>query len=281
MIPLAEKFNSTNKLLILNSNIAELYIDLNDVRNAKYYVNETNKLLVEDTFAGFKGSAALNQARLNFIDGYPRISLGDLDKGEKYFKEINYTDGIIDVFAHKAKANNFLADYKAAYINMQVLDSLKAEKYKVDKINAVQTVVAKYKLVEIEQKIEAEQKLGVLKEEEAKKETTYLWAKIASSILFISFLILLYLNFKRKRLLSHLKYKNNQYLQEKERSEELSKAKSLLFSNITHELRTPMYGIIGISNILMKDNANALKNKHLRSLRFSADYLLTLINNIL
>ena len=281
VLPLAEKFNSQNKLIILNSNIAELYIDLNDIKNAKIFVFKTDKAITDSTFVGFKGGALLNKARLNYLAGFPRISLDDLNKGEKYFKEINYIDGIIDIYFHKAKANNRLEDYRAAFDNMQVLDSLKAEKYRIDKINAVETVVAKFKLEEIEQKIEAEILIGELNKKEAKKETTYLWVKIVSGILLLSSIILFYLNLRRKKLLANLIIKNKQYVEEKEKSEKLAQAKSLLFSNITHELRTPMYGIIGISNILLKDNSSTINNKHLKSLRFSADYLMTLINNIL
>jgi signal transduction histidine kinase/ActR/RegA family two-component response regulator len=86
---------------------------------------------------------------------------------------------------------------------------------------------------------------------------------------------------KRRELVKELKIKNTEYLSAKEETERLSKAKSKFFSTISHELRTPLYGVIGLTTILLEDKSLKSHLKDLKSLKFSADYLLALINDVL
>ena len=52
-------------------------------------------------------------------------------------------------------------------------------------------------------------------------------------------------------------------------------------STISHELRTPLYGVIGITDIIAEEHKELHNSKHLKSLKFSAKYLLALVNDIL
>ncbi len=64
-------------------------------------------------------------------------------------------------------------------------------------------------------------------------------------------------------------------------AEESSKAKSNFLSTISHELRTPLNGVIGMSDILLMDNPRDDQSENLNVLKFSANNLLNLINNVL
>ena len=86
---------------------------------------------------------------------------------------------------------------------------------------------------------------------------------------------------KRKQLVEKLKERNRKYLEAKYKSEHLAKSKSNFFSTVSHELRTPLYGVIGLSSILLEDKSLKSHEKDLKSLKFSADYLLALINDVL
>ena len=57
--------------------------------------------------------------------------------------------------------------------------------------------------------------------------------------------------------------------------------KSQFISTITHELRTPLYGVIGMTDILISNPEDEHKKDYLESLQFSAKYLLTLVNDVL
>ena len=104
---------------------------------------------------------------------------------------------------------------------------------------------------------------------------------IVSSCFLFMFIALFFAYRKRKQLVRKLKVKNKEYLEAKEQSEKLSKAKSKFFSTVSHELRTPLYGVIGLSTILLEDESLKKHESDLKSLKFSADYLLALINDVL
>lgn len=61
----------------------------------------------------------------------------------------------------------------------------------------------------------------------------------------------------------------------------LSNARMDFLSTMSHELRTPLNGVIGISNALLSQNPRADQKENLAILGFSAENLLSLINDIL
>ena len=67
----------------------------------------------------------------------------------------------------------------------------------------------------------------------------------------------------------------------KKKVEEGSKAKSEFLSTMSHEIRTPMNAIIGMTNLLVKDNPREDQLEQLEILDFSAKTLLSLINDVL
>ena len=75
--------------------------------------------------------------------------------------------------------------------------------------------------------------------------------------------------------------KNAELIIAKEKAELASKTKANFLSTVTHELRTPLYAVTGLSNMLLEENPKPEQIQHLKSLKFSGDYLLTFINDIL
>ncbi|HPS62894.1 MAG TPA: response regulator [Bacteroidales bacterium] len=67
----------------------------------------------------------------------------------------------------------------------------------------------------------------------------------------------------------------------KELAEEASEAQKKFLSVMTHELRTPLNAVIGASHLLIRNNPRQDQYEELQILRFSAENLLSLINNIL
>lgn len=63
--------------------------------------------------------------------------------------------------------------------------------------------------------------------------------------------------------------------------ERLSNSRMDFLSTMSHELRTPMNGVIGISNALLSQNPREDQKEELAVLKFSAENLLSLINDIL
>ncbi|WAC03651.1 ATP-binding protein [Lacinutrix neustonica] len=106
------------------------------------------------------------------------------------------------------------------------------------------------------------------------------------SIALITILSLLTLSLYKNnniRLKSNnvLHKKNSELIISKEKAELASKTKANFLSTVTHELRTPLYAVTGLTNMLLDEDPKPEQIQHLKSLKFSGDYLLTFINDIL
>ncbi len=63
--------------------------------------------------------------------------------------------------------------------------------------------------------------------------------------------------------------------------EEATRAKSDFLANISHELRTPMNGILGMTNLMLDTELNAEQHDYLTTVRSSVDALLAIVNDVL
>ncbi|WP_461302284.1 response regulator [Aureisphaera sp.] len=146
----------------------------------------------------------------------------------------------------------------------------------------VEAMSAKFQVNEYRRGIMEAELQNKLQAEKVRSNALFNKILIATSVGVISLLIILWFAFRRrKQLVLLLQEKNQAYLQAKEQSEKFAAAKSNFFSTVSHELRTPLYGVIGLSTLLMENDDLKAHEKDLKSLKFSADYLLALINDVL
>ncbi|MBC6697254.1 PAS domain S-box protein [Hymenobacter sp. BT190] len=67
----------------------------------------------------------------------------------------------------------------------------------------------------------------------------------------------------------------------KEAAEQNAQAKQDFLANMSHEIRTPLNGILGIAGLLAKTPLDDQQSQFLRHIRYSADHLLVVINDVL
>lgn len=70
-------------------------------------------------------------------------------------------------------------------------------------------------------------------------------------------------------------------LESKEQALQLSEAKEMFLSVMSHEIRTPLNAVIGMTHLLIDNNPKASQIEDLNILKFSAENLLNIINDIL
>ncbi|WP_167342621.1 response regulator [Nonlabens sp. SY33080] len=224
----------------------------------------------------------------NFI-GIHYCKNGKTSEAEKYFLEgIKITEGqnnssekemLLQSYSVCLLENNKLQ--QAAIIQDQYIETLKT-----NQTNFIEQETAKlaqkYKVEEYQRELDKTRLQKQLQEEQIKNRTILnyvLFGLVAVALLII--LILASNFYKRKRIIKQLRKKNHAYLIEKKKAEDLAEVKNNFFSTVSHELRTPLYGVIGLSSILSENNKDASLSSDLESLKFSADYLLALVNNVL
>ncbi len=180
-------------------------------------------------------------------------------------------------------------NYKKALSSSEKEKYYREKVYASKKIQAIEVASAKFELSEYQKDLEI-----AIKEKEHSKELveasqqlvdkseqlTYIFI-VATSVLLLALLGFYLLFRSRKKFIKKLSRNNIELVEARDKTEKLSKVKSQFFSTVSHELRTPLYGVIGISSMLQEDIKLKSHQKELNSLKFSADYLLALINDVL
>lgn len=172
--------------------------------------------------------------------------------------------------------------FQKSLLNSQNLVKIKDSIFNIEKIKVEAKTADKirddYKTEEIARQ---ERKIEELTESQNRSEFTTIL--ISSFLIIISLLaVTLYRN-------NQIKLKTNDLLQTKNKELQIARdgavqameAKTNFLSTVSHELRTPLYAVTGLTHLLLEENPEEHQKEHLKALKFSGDYLLNFINDIL
>lgn len=197
-------------------------------------------------------------------------------KKNQYASILNQGYFVLSDLYNNIKDYKTSRDYLSAYVTLS--DSIRS----LTRINSPRNLEAQYLLSEEIQK----NKLALEKLEKAEDSNNLQTLTSILSVALITILSLLTLslyknNNIRLKTNNMLHKKNAELIVAKEKAELASKTKANFLSTVTHELRTPLYAVTGLSNMLLDEDPKPEQIPHLKSLKFSGDYLLTFINDIL
>ncbi len=279
------KFNDIYEITFAKLNMVTAYFAIGDYQSGIVYLNEVKNYV--DANGDIEAKITLNSL---YADYYNQLNQDD--KAEHYYlKALEYChkNNVEFVNSHISNTYNDISnfyfkkkDFVKAYGFLRKHDSLQDLIYNEERTKEVSLAGQ-----EIE-KNEANRKIEQIEAEKAIQDEKLLNVKVIILLFFIIFTILfiflfsLIKNNKSKRD-SNLKLKlaNEELKLAKERAEEASSIKTQFISNISHELRTPLYGVIGMTEIIEEEHKELRDSQHLKSLKFSAKYLLALVNDIL
>ena len=287
-LEIANQLKNDVFIFIALNNLSELYVGIKDPKKAQYYVDKAlpialySKAIDEGLRDEYVATVYHVQGGIYLLEKKHEQAITYIIKSMELGKDKYQEETLLNNFKYLIDAYDQTAQYEKLNVIRKQYDSLRDIRYESDRISKQQLARSKFNLDQYEQELKAselEKLLAQQKASESKLLSTF--SLTLGGILLLILMLLLYVRRKRFKLLKDLKAKNIQYLEAKEKSEKLTQAKTQLFSTISHELRTPLYGIIGLSSILIKDPKLTSHLENLTSLKFSADYLLALVNDVL
>ena len=147
------------------------------------------------------------------------------------------------------------------------------------------SMVSNDELLEFNKLKKENEALVVSNNEKAKelkgKDTSYILLCVFITLLSLLTLSLFKNNKLRAKSNHVLEDKNSALIDERDRAQDAAKIKADFLSTITHELRTPMYAVTGLTHLLLETDPRTDQKEHLETLQSSGEYLLSLIDNIL
>lgn len=204
------------------------------------------------------------------------------NEGLKLAKKNNFFNEILELNLLLANSNELIGNFETSIKFNKSLIAIKDSVYNESKIKS-EAKKADNIYNETQNNIigSLRKELEELKESSSRTEIT---AILASA--FLTIISLLAVSLYRN---NQIKLKTNDLLQSKNTELEASRdaavrameAKTNFLSTVSHELRTPLYAVTGLTHLLLDEDPNEAQKEHLKALKFSGDYLLSFINDIL
>ena len=263
-------------------NEAKVYIQLEDYKSAKASLEKTILLAKQYDQPQFLSSALIESGKVMDKLENTESALSMANEGLDIAKKNNFFDNINEGYLalsdiYQKKHNYVLAnEYLRKHITLSdSIQNVKKEALSNEKKaqNLNQYNYDDYQ--ELKTQVE---------EQEAENSLSKITTILSIALITILSLLTLSLyknNNIRLKTNNMLHKKNEELVIAKEKAELASKTKANFLSTVTHELRTPLYAVTGLTNMLLDESPKPDQIPHLKSLKFSGDYLLTFINDIL
>jgi signal transduction histidine kinase len=281
-LELSNRLKDTASSVLTKLNLSWAYFQKKDYTKAIQNLNFAEKYI---EFMRFPDT----ETYLNLLLGMKFSHLKDNDKAKMHYEkaiEIS-TKNQLDSYlsdSYEQYANHLfeIGDYKNAYLTLDKHEDVKDRVFRSENIKNAELVALKIELDESKKEIQEIKKERSLQSDNLKKTKIIVTLILVFLMLMMFLLYILYRNnIFRRKINDFLESKNEELNIAKEKAEEASKLKTQFISTISHELRTPLYGVVGITNMLSDEHKELANSPHLNSLKFSARYLLSLVNDLL
>lgn len=278
----AQKRKDTAEISSTKLNLASAYFNTNDYNkgfealefsrvNLKKFKDVESEVIL-NTLYGKYYKHYKNPTKTNFYFK-EAIKIGEKNKLIKSLSEAywEYSDYLF-----------LTGNYKDAYLNKDLYLKLKEGISNEEKVKNAQIAGIQIELDESKREIDKIELEKYSQEQNLKNSRIMVILFIIVLAGLLLFLYSLYRNNNlRKKLNDQLSEANVQLQIAKDRAEESSVLKSQFVSTVSHELRTPLYGVIGIADMIIDEHKELENSPHINSLKFSAQYLLSLVNDLL
>ncbi|PWK19207.1 ATP-binding protein [Xanthomarina spongicola] len=273
----------------LNNFVAEVLLNegktynyLKDYENAKLHLLKSIAVAKRYELDKIISSAKINLGIALYHLNNPTDALDQANDGVKIAKKNKFNNVLNDGYLVLSNLNQEIGNYKVANDYLRKHIALSDSLLEIKRSNLSQD--KRIQLLIENQTIYQKNQLADLEEQKAANNLNKLTTILSIALITILSLLTLSLyknNNIRLKTNNMLHKKNAELIVSKEKAELASKTKANFLSTVTHELRTPLYAVTGLTNMLLEENPKPNQIQHLKSLKFSGDYLLTFINDIL
>ncbi|HSD15382.1 MAG TPA: response regulator [Flavobacterium sp.] len=279
------KIKDTNEIVFSYLNIISAYFGKEDYKAGYPYLKKVEPLvkkvnIMEATLSmkSLFGSYYTHKNKFTEADKAFKEALKVSENNSVEFLDANIASLYEDISKYYLK----IKDYENAYLYLEKHNVLDHKIYNLARTKEVNLAGSHIELDEYKREIDKIENEKL--EQMSRLQHTRLIVVMFIFIFFI-LLLLVYTLYKNNQLKKKsnrkLKEANEELMIAKEQAEEASLLKSQFISTITHELRTPLYGVVGITDMISDEHKELKNSTYLKSLKFSAKYLLSLVNDIL
>ncbi|MBP1839053.1 tetratricopeptide repeat-containing hybrid sensor histidine kinase/response regulator [Formosa algae] len=263
-------------------NQGKAYIELKQYRKARERLEKSLALTQRYDLKKIRSSALIYQARVYYFLNENEEALNLGNQGIQIAEINNFTDVLNHGYLILSELNEKLGNYQLSTQFLKNHITLSKKLLEIKHQNLSPEKRAKFILDnQTEYQKEKEADLEKLKVDKSLNKLATILSIALITILSLLTLSLYKNNNIRLKTNNMLHKKNAELILAKEKAELASKTKANFLSTVTHELRTPLYAVTGLTNMLLDENPKPNQIQHLKSLKFSGDYLLTFINDIL
>lgn len=258
------------------------YILLNNYVKAREVIEQALAISKKSDYPEVESDALISQASVFNKLGQNEKALSIAEEGLQIAELNNYTDirntAYETLSAIYYAQKNFKSSRDYLDKHLRLTDSL----YQVKAASLSSDQQTKSMLKDTtKQYEEVKQQLEKVEEDNGVRTLISILSVALITILSLLTLSLYKNNNIRLKTNNMLHKKNGELIIAKEKAELATKTKANFLSTVTHELRTPLYAVTGLTNMLLEEDPKPEQVQHLKSLKFSGDYLLTFINDIL
>ncbi len=271
--------NFYNNILLLEADIY-VSIDKYEIASKNYNSLIVNSDIYEKDYLATRAHLGLAKILLNTKDFKESSVHGEralkLAKKNGFYKEIRETNELLTQAYEKA------GDYKNALNSYKSVAAVKDTIFNIEKIKTEVKTAEKIQFDFMDDTI-SRQDREIEELTDATNRSEIIVILVSAFLIIISLLaVSLYRNNQIKLKTNDLlQTKNSELKAARDSAVNAMEAKTNFLSTVSHELRTPLYAVTGLTHLLLEENPSEGQKEHLKALKFSGDYLLNFINDIL
>jgi len=278
------------QIAISASNLGSFYLEAGDFEQAEMYYKRTlEEYIIANSFTGI--------AETDILFGGLYSEKGEYEKAIQHYlsglnqvKDYHLWVVIMDAYHGLAEASFLMNNYKDAYRYNEEYHRISDSLFNVETSNQLALLTNAYEIQKRDQEMELQQARMAEQKSRIRKQVISLFALSGVIILSFVFSLLLIRQYRlRMRAWNQLMDQHKEILKNrkeiieaKEQAEESDRLKSTFLVNLSHELRTPMNGIMGFTDLLQKKSiSEEQRQAYLSYIASSGNQLLKVLNDII